>query len=102
MSSATRPPRSTTIYPAATSGFFIKGGVGFSTFHESDGLTADGTDVGFLAGWDTTSALVGNISLTPVGNFYFGHVGDITSNNTTADTGWKQTVFDFGLGITFH
>ena len=44
----------------------------------------------------------GRRALTPVGNFYFGHVGDITWGNATLKTGWKQTVFDFGLGITFH
>ena len=89
-------------YPAVKSGFFLKGGVGFSTFRESNNATADGTGVGFLAGLGYDVRVGRNVSLTPVANFYWGAVGDIKSNGTTLLTGWKQHVFDFGLGITFH
>src|SRR5205807_2505553 len=37
-------------YPAVKSGFFLKGGLGFSTFRAHDGGSIDGTGVGFLAG----------------------------------------------------
>ena len=89
-------------YPAVSSGFFLKGGVGFSSFREMDGATADGTGVGFVAGLGYDVRVGGNISITPVGNFYFGSVGDLKVSGATNSTGWKQHVFDFGLGITFH
>ena len=43
-----------------------------------------------------------NVSLTPVVNFAYGHVGDLSSGGTTVDAGWKQSVIDFALGVTFH
>jgi len=42
------------------------------------------------------------VSLTPVVNFAYGHVGDLSSGGTTVDAGWKQSVIDFALGVTFH
>lgn len=89
-------------YPAVKSGFFFKGGVGFSTFRAHDGGTIDGTGVGFVTGLGYDVRVGRNVSLTPVANFYFGSVGDLKSSGTTFVTGWKQHVFDFGLGITFH
>jgi hypothetical protein len=89
-------------YPAVSSGFFLKGGVGFSTFRETNGVTDEGTGVGFLAGLGYDVRVGRNVSLTPVANFYWGAVGDIKENSAAVITGWKQHVFDVGLGITFH
>jgi hypothetical protein len=37
-----------------------------------------------------------------VGNFLFGSVGDIQRGGATILTGWKQTIIEFGLDVTFH
>ena len=89
-------------YPAVASGFFLKGGVGFSSFRETDGFTDDGTGFGLLGGVGYDIRVGRNVSLTPVANFYWGGVGDIKESGTTVATGWKQHVFDVGLGVTFH
>ena len=91
-------------YPAAGSGFFIKGGLGFSSYVslDSEGTTADGSGWGGVAGLGYDLRVGRNVSLTPVANFHFGEIGDITSNGTTVMTGAHQEVFDIGLGITWH
>jgi hypothetical protein len=92
-----------TYYPAVKSGFFVKGGAGFSLFNQTDALiTLDGMGWGMLAGIGYDLRVGSNISLTPVANYYFGEVGNVTSGNTTAVTGLTQSVIDIGLGITFH
>jgi hypothetical protein len=92
-----------TYYPAVKSGFFVKGGAGFSLFTQDDAVnTLDGMGWGLLAGIGYDLRVGRNISLTPVANFYFGQPGNLTSGNTTMVTGLSQNVIDIGLGITFH
>jgi hypothetical protein len=92
-------------YPTPQSGLFLKGGVGIAIFSESvsgGGPSADGRGVGFTLGAGYDIRVGRNISITPVGNFLFGSVGDLTSSGTTVVTGWKQTIIEFGLDVTFH
>ena len=91
-------------YPATNSGFFIKGGLGFSSYVslDSEGTTADGSGWGGLAGLGYDIRVGRSVSLTPVANFYFGQIGDVNSNGAAVLTGANQSVFDIGLGITFH
>lgn len=92
-------------YPMVRSGLFLKGGVGLSLYDLSptnSGSGADGTGVGFTIGAGYDLRVGRNISLTPVGNFLFGSVGDIQQNGATILTGWKQTILEFGLDVTFH
>ncbi len=84
-------------YPAAASGFFLKGGVGYASYRLSDGGSVDGRGFGLLAGLGYDVRVGRNISITPVGNFYFGSDGDVDIIPSV-----KHTVFDFGVGITFH
>jgi len=86
-------------YPAPASGFFLTGGLGFSSYRASNGGTIDGNGWGFTTGLGYDIRVGRNISLTPNLNFVYGGVGDIEGG---AITGWKQNIFDFGLGITFH
>ena len=90
------------LYPQPKSGFFVKGGVGFATTRLHNGGTAEATGYGFLLGLGYDIRVGTNISITPVGNFYFGADGDLKESGTTLETGWKHNVYDFGLGITFH
>lgn len=92
-------------YPMVRSGLFLKGGVGLSLYDISptnSGSGADGTGVGFTIGAGYDLRVGRNISLTPVGNFLFGSVGDIQQNGATVLTGWKQTILEIGLDVTFH
>ena len=42
------------------------------------------------------------ISLTPTGNVYWGSDGDLTPTGSASKPSIEHTVFDFGLGLTFH
>src|SRR2546425_7451437 len=89
-------------YPAPASGLFLTGGLGLSDYRLSDGGSITGAGWGFTAGTGYDIRVGRNVSLTPVVNFAYGHVGDLSSGGTTVDAGWKQSVIDFALGVTFH
>jgi outer membrane autotransporter protein len=92
-------------YPMVRSGFFVKGGVGiafFSTSPNNSGAGTDGAGVGFTIGAGYDLRVGRNISITPVGNFLFGSVGDLQRGGAAILTGWKQTIIEFGLDVTFH
>ncbi|MGH8245753.1 MAG: hypothetical protein ACREUU_04905 [Gammaproteobacteria bacterium] len=91
-------------YPAPATGFFVKGGPGFSYHREDDGTTTlTGTGFGFTIGAGYDVRVGTNISLSPVANFYWGSVGELSANGASSSGfGLKQNVFDFQLGITFH
>jgi hypothetical protein len=96
-----------TFYPKATSGFFLKGGIGLSYMSSEVFLDAATVSVskagwGLLAGVGYDVRLGQNVSITPSFNFYFGEPGEIRHGGATAFSGWEQNVFDFGVGITFH
>ncbi len=95
-----------TFYPQASSGFFLKGGVGLS-FVDTDfkvgslSVTVSKTGWGVLAGLGYDLRVGSNVSLTPCVNFYYGQPGDLTFDGETL-AGWKQNVVAFEIGITFH
>src|SRR5437773_5574911 len=90
-------------YPAARSGLFLTGGLGFSDYRVDTSPSVEGTGWGFTAGIGYDIRVGRNVSLTPVANFVYGGVGDLSvSGGGTFATGWKQNVVDFGVGVTFH
>lgn len=91
-------------YPAPATGFFLKGGPSFSYHREDDGSTTlTGTGFGIIVGAGYDVRVGRNISLSPSASFYWGSVGELSSNGaSTSGFGLKQNVFDFQLGITFH
>src|SRR5881397_3241849 len=91
-------------YPVAASGLFLNGGLGFSGYILDTGPSISGTGWGFTAGVGYDVRVGRNVSLTPVANFVYGGVGDlsVSGGGGTFATGWKQNVVDFGLGVTFH
>jgi hypothetical protein len=96
-----------TYYPKATSGFFLKGGIGLSYMSSEIFLDAATVSVskagwGLLAGVGYDVRVGQNISITPSFNFYFGEPGEIRHEGVRAFSGWEQNVFDFGVGISFH
>lgn len=95
-------------YPSPATGFFVKGGPGFSVYTADDGTTKEsGTGFGFILGAGYDLRVGGNISITPVVNFSWGSIGEVEltgtgPTGTTSGYGLKENVFDFQLGITFH
>ena len=87
---------------SAAGSHFLKGGVGYGSTRFSNSRPATASGFGFLAGVGYDIRVGGNISLTPVANFYFGSDGDMTENGTKVISSLKHNVFDIGLGITFH
>ena len=83
-------------YPVATGGFFLSGGVGFSTLDVS---TVSGsvttsiseTGLGFTAGAGYDVRVGNNFSVTPYGIYGWGDF----------DAGSADT-FQFGIGVTLH
>jgi len=96
-----------TFYPQASSGFFLKGGVGLSyisTDFKDGSLSASlsKTGWGVLAGAGYDIRVGRNISITPAVNYYYGKPGDLDFEGETVLGGWSQDVVSFEIGITFH
>ena len=89
-------------YPIATGRLFLKGGGGASMFDASGSPGLWGLGWGWTAGVGYDIRAGGSLSLTPVVNFWYGHVGDLAQDDTAIITGWKQSVFELGLGLTYH
>jgi len=91
------------LYPQAKSGFFLTGGLGFSNYYVNSTPSFDGTGWGFTAGAGYDIRVGRDVSLTPVVNYVYGGVGDVNESGVGRfATGWKQSVIDFGVGVTFH
>jgi len=91
------------LYPAVTSGFFVKGGAGLGLYSENNGgVTSSGSGFGFLAGLGYDFRVSRSSAISVFGNYYHGSIGNITQSGTTVATGWKQHEFDFGIGSKFH
>jgi hypothetical protein len=96
-----------TVYPQATGGFFLKGGLGTSYVssdfqEESFSSSIEKFGWGFLVGAGYDLRVARNISLTPCVNYHYGKPGDIRLQGVTVLPGWKQNVVSVELGVTFH
>ncbi len=91
------------LYPVPSAGFFLKGGVGVSSYarHERSGSTSLGLGLGTGIGYDVRIAR--NVSLTPGVNFVRGFVRDkSTAGPFTPEVDLKHNVLDITLGVTVH
>ena len=89
-------------YPRRASSLFIKGGLGFAFYTESNGQEISGMGGGFNVGLGYDIQVAPKVSLTPVVDFSFGDVGEAQLDGIDTFTGWRQTLLHFGLGVTFH
>jgi hypothetical protein len=86
-------------YPQPAGGLFLKGGAGIATFKEEGGDAASG--VGLVVGLGYDFRVGPNVSITPVANFNWGRVGDVTGPiDVTPDV--KQNIIQLAVGVTFH
>jgi hypothetical protein len=91
------------VYPRARSGFFFTGGLGLSGYHVNTVPAWDGTGWGLTLGAGYDIRVGRDVSLTPVVNYLYGAVGDVTVLGTgVVGSRWRQDVIDVGLGVTFH
>jgi hypothetical protein len=79
-------------YPSATSGLFLKGGVGYAVLN-ADTFYGSGSTNGWgaIAGLGYDLRVGSNTSITPTANWFRG---DFANGSTD--------VFQFGLGLTLH
>ncbi|HMU60789.1 MAG TPA: hypothetical protein PKA66_03330 [Gemmatimonadales bacterium] len=91
-------------YPGATSGLFIKGGIGLASYVsiDSSGTTTSGNGFGGVVGVGYDIPVGRTVSLTPVASFRFGSIGTISNDAASFPVGLDQNVVDVGLGITWH
>jgi hypothetical protein len=90
-------------YPRARSGLFFTGGIGLSGYHVNTVPAWDGTGWGLTLGAGYDIRVGRDVSLTPVVNYLYGAVGDVTVPGTgLVGSRWRQDVIDVGLGVTFH
>jgi hypothetical protein len=90
-------------YPVPSAGFFLKGGVGVSSYtrHEARGSTSRGVGLGAGIGYDVR--IGSNVSLTPAANFVRGFIDDTsTSSAPERPSGPRHNVLDVTLGVTVH
>jgi len=95
-----------TFYPQPSTGFFVKGGLGFSYVSAEmlvggARLTYDETGWGFLTGVGYDLRVGRNTSITPAFNFYYGGIGDANVGVLTIP-GVRHDVVEVSVGITFH
>ena len=95
---------SVTFYPSATSGFFVKAGAGMSTIDsEVDNATFElGRGLGLMAGAGYDVRLGRMISLSPAVGYWYGRPGDLRVGPADLFSNWRQNLFEFTVGITFH
>lgn len=97
-----------TFYPQASSGFFVKGGVGLAfldtQFREgSTTVTVDlGTGLSLLAGAGYDIRVGRKISITPAVSFWYGWAAGAHGLGGPIFTLWKHNVVAFTVGVTFH
>ena len=76
--------------------------MGYATFRPNSGSTTSGSGFGLIAGAGYDVRIGRNVSLTPVGNFFFGDDGHVTGGGLTVPQSVKHSVIELGVGITFH
>src|SRR3989442_1595990 len=88
-------------YLTPSGGLFLKAGAGYATFQPGGGTPA-ASGVGLVAGAGYDIRIAPNVSITPVGNFYFGSDGETTGGSPPLTASVKHSVFELGVGITLH
>ena len=90
-------------YPAATSGFFLKGGVGYytlnGTFLQEDASSSTGALM-LGAGFDIRAGKM--ISIVPTLTYAMSGKSDIEVTGFGTGTGFHNNIIALQVGVTFH
>jgi hypothetical protein len=94
-------------YPVQTQGFFLSGGVGFTTLmiegkgpFAGEEIESTGAGVQLGAGYDWRVAR--NFSLTPYAQFVRSFGAEATENGIETNESLNPNFFQIGLGFTWH
>lgn len=90
-------------YPMVENGFYVKAGLGLAGVSSDDGtdkLTA--TSLGYQVGAGYDWRLAQNFSLTPYLNYLRGTSGDAKLNSQSTGVKVTPSLFQFGIGLTWH
>ena len=90
-------------YPSVSSGLFLKGGVGFSSYHASD-LGIDGTGWGYSGGLGYEFPIGASVTIIPFADYNVGKVGEVDFSDGSGiyDTGWNQNFVAIGVSFGFY
>ena len=84
-------------------GFFVRGGIGAAGLRTSGPLpTVEGYGFGATIGVGYDFPVAATLSLTPVINFNYGNLGNLTADGVKTADGASFNVIQLGLGITIH
>ena len=90
-------------YPAVTNGFYVKGGLGFSSYSESQsGVTFRAVGPGYQVGTGYDLRLGQNFSLTPYVNFLGMGDADVKLDGNSMGEKIGTTNMQYGIGFTWH
>jgi hypothetical protein len=86
-----------------TSGFHLKGGLGFSGYQEEDPTTkAEAIGLGYQLGTGYDIRMGRNFSLTPYVNYVGMSNSDVKVNGTSLNQKLGTSDFQYGIGFTWH
>lgn len=90
-------------YPFPTNGFFVRGGLGPTWYHEDQfAVAASATGFGLVIGVGYDIRVARNLSITPVGTLRFGGGGDLDFGEFGTINGIQHSVASLELGLTYH
>jgi hypothetical protein len=91
-------------YPSVSSGLFLKGSVGFASYHASGIPAIDGTGWGYSGGLGYEFPIGSSVTLIPFADYVVGHVGelDFSDGSGAFATGWNQNFVAVGLSFGFY
>jgi hypothetical protein len=91
-----------TIYPRASHGFFIRGGVGPSFMDDDtdDGHAIGGLGISALASAGYDFPLGRRFALTPAVSYRFDRVNDVTLDDSISLGNWRNNVLAFTVSFT--
>jgi len=90
-------------YPNAATGFYVKGGVGITSYLADDGTdqaTSGATALTLGIGYDFRVGR--NFSLTPYANYLASAKGELLFNDVSTGFNWSINILQLGLGFTWH
>jgi hypothetical protein len=90
-------------YPSVTNGFYVKGGLGMSSYAEEDPTAkAEAIGLGYEFGTGYDIRMGRNFSLTPYVNFVGMANSDVKVGGTSLNQKIGTTNMQYGLGFTWH